>query len=114
MLCRRIIDGMTQVVALAPASTLGQRLTQSRGFAQLSQDEIGEQVGATRRTIHAWERNQTSPTVEKLLRWARATGFPAVWFIEGLDDSWAPRGSNPRPMDYVPGQLEFPALALAS
>lgn len=84
-------------IALAPAATLGQRLTQARGFAQLSQDDIGEIVGVSRRTIHAWERDQTSPPVEKLLRWADATGFPAAWFIEDLRlRGW---GSNPRTAD---------------
>lgn len=72
--------------APAPARSLGGRLAQARRFAGLKQSEAAAKVGASRKTIYNWEHDDTSPTVGQLVRWARATGFPVAWFIEGIDD----------------------------
>jgi len=72
---------------LTADQTLGGRLSQSRRFRGMSQTAMGKKVGATRRTVSSWEKGETEPTVSQVIHWATATGFPLVWFIEGLDDS---------------------------
>jgi transcriptional regulator with XRE-family HTH domain len=71
---------------LHPAPTLGGRLAQARRFAGLSQDEIADAVGASRKTVYSWERGRTWPPVDKMVKWAKATGFPAAWFLDGGDN----------------------------
>lgn len=89
------------------ASTVGGRIAQARAFSRLNQTELMKRVGCDRRTVSNWENDHTSPTVEQLLRIAGATGFPATWFIDGIDPrplrvvvECAPRDLNPEPADY--------------
>jgi transcriptional regulator with XRE-family HTH domain len=67
------------------APTVGGRIVQARAYSRLTQHDIEREVGVSRRTLSSWEHDKTSPTVDHLLAFAEATGFPATWFVEGLE-----------------------------
>jgi transcriptional regulator with XRE-family HTH domain len=68
-------------VQMAGAPTFAGRLQQSRRWVGLRQEQIADVVGVTRRTVSSWEHGITTPSVDQLLAWARATGFPPSWFL---------------------------------
>lgn len=82
-----------------PADTVGGRIAQARSYTRLSQNRMREALGVDRKTLSSWENNRTSPSVQQLLIVARVTGFPATWFVDGLDER--PRqDSNLRPSEH--------------
>jgi transcriptional regulator with XRE-family HTH domain len=90
---------MTDVSELGtvPEWTVHDRLRKAREFAGLSQSELGEDVGISRRSISAYENGAATPNRPVLLSWALRCGVPLRWLNGG---EWAPRGSNPQPTDY--------------
>ncbi len=48
--------------------TLGERLQQLRKEKQMSQEELGNLLLVSRHTVSLWENNQTTPTVDNLIR----------------------------------------------
>jgi transcriptional regulator with XRE-family HTH domain len=69
-----------------PADSVGERIKQVRGYARMTGAALGAAVGVSRETVSSWENDRTSPTATELLRIARTTGFPAGWFLDGLDE----------------------------
>lgn len=53
----------------------GQRLRRLREGRNLSQDEMAERIGKTRRTVGRWERGETSPSLDDLLVISGALGI---------------------------------------
>lgn len=47
--------------------TLGERLTELRKKANLSQEDIAEKIGVSRQTISKWELDQSLPDFDKIL-----------------------------------------------
>lgn len=47
--------------------TLGERLSEYRTNAKMSQDALAEKIGVTRQTISKWETDQSTPEFNKIL-----------------------------------------------
>ncbi len=48
--------------------SIGEKIAYYRKSAELSQEELGQQLFVTRQTVSQWENDQTIPTVENLMR----------------------------------------------
>ena len=48
--------------------TIGEKIEQYRKDAKLSQEELASKLFVSRQTVSQWENNQTSPTIDNLLR----------------------------------------------
>lgn len=68
-----------------PAEPLSARLLRSRKWAQLRQVDIAKKVGVSHRTVWAWEHGEKVPGFDKMILWAKETGFDLAWFAEGVD-----------------------------
>ena len=102
---------MSEVVQLHPeqmsASEIVRRNMKSlvawRGWTQA---QFGALVGVGRNSVSDRERGIKPWTVDEIQRAADVLGVPIVQLFERPDsEGWAPRGSNPQPTDYEPGQL---------
>lgn len=68
-----------------PANPLGNRLKEVRTELGLTQADLGERVGVTRKTINTVENGVFIPSTVLALKLARALGRPveALFFLEG-------------------------------
>ncbi len=48
--------------------SIGEKIAYYRKKAELSQEELGQQLFVTRQTVSQWENDQTIPTVENFMR----------------------------------------------
>ena len=48
--------------------TVGQKIQKSRKQLNMSQEELGQKLLVSRQTISLWEKDQTLPTIDNLLR----------------------------------------------
>jgi transcriptional regulator with XRE-family HTH domain len=80
---------MTQVSVqgTTPAWTLTDRLRKARESSALSQAELGEAMGLTRRTIAGYECGERAPRQPILFAWALATGVSLDWLV-GVKSRW--------------------------
>ena len=63
---------------------VGTRIRSARILAQLSQQELGEKVGRTSKTIRRYEQGKTEPDTGVLRRIARSTEQPIEFFVRPL------------------------------
>lgn len=62
---------------------LNEMLMELRKKAQLSQDEVAEQMGVTRQTVYRWERGSAIPATENLIYLSKLYGVPMDCFVHG-------------------------------
>lgn len=62
---------------------LNEMLMELRKKAQLSQDEVAEQMGVTRQTVYRWERGSVIPATENLIYLSKLYGVPMDCFVHG-------------------------------
>lgn len=74
-------------------SELWQRLRAARRFADLTQQNLGDQCRVSRGAVALWEaaepEHRTKPTIENLVKVAEATSVPLEWLMNDaskLDD----------------------------
>ncbi|SEA28752.1 helix-turn-helix transcriptional regulator [Marinobacterium iners] len=72
-------------------SDLGSRLKQEREAQELSQPDLAQLVGTTRRTVIAWEKGDSSPTGVQLSSLAK-NGFDVLYILTGE------RAGEPEPL----------------
>ena len=72
--------------------TLGQRLTQLRTGAGLSQDALAERLGVSRQSVSKWETDASVPELDKLVRLSQVFGVTLDELVKGTAD--APFGSE--------------------
>ena len=70
----------------------GDRLRETRKLRQLSQDELGDRVGASGAAVSEWERGISQPELAKLRPICRALAVSADYLIE--NDGVAPQESE--------------------
>lgn len=97
-----------------PAWTIGDRLRKAREVADLTQSELAERIGVSRRSITSYEAGGT-PKRPVLLSWSLATGVPVEWLLTGE----APHPHDPgTPRDMgnqtSPCIIDFPRRSLAA
>jgi transcriptional regulator with XRE-family HTH domain len=69
------------------AETLGDRMRMHRARLQLSQKDLGKQVGLSANSISALELGQVDPRVEVIRRVAKALGVTFLYLVGEDDDS---------------------------
>lgn len=75
-------------VATDDHDTLGGRLVRAREAANLSTEELAEQVGVTLETLEAWESDRSEPRSNRLTMLAGIMGVSPTWLLFG-------RGTSP-------------------
>jgi transcriptional regulator with XRE-family HTH domain len=80
-----------------PQWTEGDRLRKSREAAGLSQQQLADLIGISRRSIVNYEGGKHDPSRPVVLSWALATGVPLVWLSDGHDphDDGPPTEASP-------------------
>ena len=63
--------------------TLGERLSEYRANAKLSQDALAEKIGVTRQTISKWETDQSTPEFNKIIPLCEIFGITTDELIKG-------------------------------
>lgn len=61
--------------------TVGEILMVSRARAGMTQDEIADLLGVTRRTVIHWEEGSSCPTVDMFAKWFNVLGLQPMPFI---------------------------------
>ncbi|MET9086189.1 helix-turn-helix domain-containing protein [Streptomyces sp. NPDC004237] len=65
---------------------LGERIADLRAPLEISQEQLAEMAGISRRTVQRIEAGTADPRYGDLLRIAAILGVPVSVLIEGLDD----------------------------
>lgn len=76
-----------------PEWTVADRLRKARESAGLSQADLAELTGISRRTISSYEQGST-PKRTNVLAWAMATGYPYTWITDGSTGGTNPPGDQ--------------------
>lgn len=75
---------MTQSqVLVVPTWTVGDRLRKARESTGLSQAELGQEIGVSKRSISTYENSSEPPRKPVLLSWALRCGVPVSWLTDG-------------------------------
>lgn len=94
-----------------PVWGLGDRLRKAREFAHMSQSDLAEVAGVSRRTISKLESDESEPRHAYVIAWSFATGVQLHWIRTGHAETpaqgdpdggcalCARRDSNPQPSD---------------
>lgn len=119
--CNLVHMSLNAQPGMIPTWTLADRFRKARETRALSQSEMAEQTGISRRTISAIETGDKVPGVKEYNLWQMITGVPRQWLETGEapHDGGAPDGggveshlreSNPRPIHYMrhsPNHLDY-------
>lgn len=76
--------------------TTGERIQEGRKRLGLSQEQLGEQLFVSRQTVSLWEKNQTLPTIDNILRLCEIFSVSADYLL----------GNEPKPADENEPPLE--------
>lgn len=92
--------------------TVGKRVKQARLLADLSQEDLGKQVGMVQSAVSALERGERPTTVQEIERLAAVLDKPTLWFLANEDERPpAPRslrsGSRNLPPEAVDEVINF-------
>lgn len=74
--------------------TIGETIQKRRKAMGMSQDELGQKLLVSRQTISLWEKDQTTPTIDNLIRLKEVFNL-SVDEILGLDDPTQPVEQQP-------------------
>ncbi|WP_065649037.1 MULTISPECIES: helix-turn-helix domain-containing protein [Pantoea] len=69
--------------------TPGQRIRARRKILKLTQQQLAADVGVSHVAISQWEKNETLPRGEHLLRLAELLQCPAAWLFDGEGEPFA-------------------------
>ncbi|WP_288655320.1 MULTISPECIES: helix-turn-helix domain-containing protein [Pantoea] len=69
--------------------TPGQRIRERRKMLKLTQQQLAADVGVSHVAISQWEKNETLPRGEHLLRLAELLQCPAAWLFDGEGEPFA-------------------------
>lgn len=84
--------------------TIGEKIQFNRKKLNLSQEELAKKLFVSRQTISLWEKNETSPTIDNLLRLKEIFGV-SIDMI--LDESSIPLDNNTFSLDTICGALSY-------
>ena len=63
--------------------TVGEKIQKHRKSLGLSQGELGQQLCVSRQTISLWEKDQTIPTIDNLMRLRDIFGISIDEILDG-------------------------------
>ena len=69
--------------------TLGEKLTQARKVAGLTQADVAAKLNVSRQAVSRWESGQSKPSTEKLLELARIYDVSLDWLCSDASDAGA-------------------------
>ncbi|HSA83754.1 MAG TPA: helix-turn-helix transcriptional regulator [Patescibacteria group bacterium] len=72
------VDGTTQ----KKLNELALRIRDARRNAHLSQEELGQYIGVSDKSISAYEQSRSTPPISKLKKIAEATSHPLSYFTQ--------------------------------
>lgn len=73
--------------------TLGERLARARDHADLTQTQLADELGITRRSVFNYEGDARQPSFELVCAWAVATDVPLRYFADATLDGEAQTSS---------------------
>ena len=88
---------------------LGEKLTQARKAAGLTQADVAAKLNVSRQAVSRWESGDTTPTMDKLKTLARIYGVSLDWLCSDAADREPPEAAKPeadRPPDDAPAGKE--------
>ncbi len=62
---------------------MADRMRKARTSAGLSQSDICERIGISRKSVTNYEQGDTKPLRAILNAWAEVTGVPVEWIVDG-------------------------------
>lgn len=68
-----------------PEWTIGDRLRKARRTAGITRDELAADIGCSAKTLGNYENDMTRAPKLVVKHYARCTGFPYSWLVEGED-----------------------------
>ena len=75
---------MSQTGSAVPTWTLGWRLRRALAFADISVQEIADELGVTRTTVSRWANDRGTPPRRVYVKeWAARCGVPFEWLEKG-------------------------------
>lgn len=74
--------------------TVGEKIQQYRKQLKMSQDELGQRLLVSRQTVSLWEKDQTLPTIDNLIRLKEIFGV-SVDNILGFENSEQTEEASP-------------------
>lgn len=74
-----------QTVWSVPTWTVGDRLRKAREDAELSQNQLADEIGISRRSVSTYEASASPPKLPVLLAWSFRTHVPMEWIRDGID-----------------------------
>lgn len=77
---------MKHVDNKAELTRLAKRIREARENARLSQQELGESIGLSDKSISAYEKGRSQPPLENLRKIADATSYPLTYFTQENND----------------------------
>lgn len=83
-----------------PTWTLGDRLRKAREFVGLTQEQLADRMGVSRKTVSNGEAGGHTPHPLTLSAWAAACEVSLAWLLD--DDSTVTDGYLP-----IPGQIQL-------
>jgi transcriptional regulator with XRE-family HTH domain len=63
--------------------TLGKRIQAARKKANLTQRQVGAALGITDAAVSEWERDESSPEIDRLAKLVRVLKTTAKWLVDG-------------------------------
>ncbi|WP_268843101.1 MULTISPECIES: LexA family protein [Aeromonas] len=70
---------------------IGERIKLSRSRLKMTQQQLGDKIGANKASISQWENGVYTPDAKNIAELAKALGVTVFWLIDGKGD---PVGSN--------------------
>ena len=68
--------------------SMGSKLAQARRKNNLTQEQLAEQLGATRQAVSRWESDAAYPETDKIVRMSQLLGVSCDWLLrDGADDA---------------------------
>jgi transcriptional regulator with XRE-family HTH domain len=88
---------------MIPTWTRGERMAKARNSAGLDQDQMGELLGVSDKTISSWETEKRQPrNMMKVLKtWAEITDVPLWWLLDLPEDHSGWIEEPALPLEYV-------------
>lgn len=93
--------------------TLGERLARARTFAEMSQTELAEKLGITRKSVFNYETDHRTPSFAIVCAWSAASGVPLAYFADATiadgktaSNTWYRAGFPGSVTDYQPSNSD--------
>lgn len=80
---------------VVPALSMGVRLELARRNVNMTQPQLADELGISKRTVQDFEADVRPPKRGTMIAWAQVTGVSLAW----LENGWALWDSNPQPAD---------------